>query len=471
MTSKRVDHYIIIIGLIWSIGDRHVTLLPGFLMKREVHSHDEFRGLVNRCARESPAQWEASRRVILEHEFPETVARLLDLTETSELPALTKESLRLLLDGGEARRVQDLDSELLRTLTGFPPAKAMRALCVFFGLIDRPGSKWPSPSMSTEDVERRIRESADPFDLLRHVEVASVLDLGAGDLSFAEELAERYVPELQQQSRRLILHCLDRIDPHSKLGGPLHPSQERLRILQEKLGSSFAYYGNQDMFALHPLEEAGRLASRYAIVTCWAPATPAFAYEPSRLSRSVIAEELYRTKGASKLVRFQGEPALEVRHGDRRLLFPPWKFEVIGPLALLDLMADRGFVCVLGAVDDQVFWELLAQLLEEPRYRPTDLPFTAANRRGIFGSVHEALDRLPIGHSIDLADLGALRRRTRPGASVPSGKSPTELGGGFRYVRISRGATFPGIPASSTARLFPGMVEETAPWLLTLVPA
>jgi hypothetical protein len=440
-------------------------------MKHKIHSPDDFRRLVNRCAKESPAQWEASRRVIQEHEFPATIARLSELTQEADLPAPIKESLRLLLDRREARRVQDLDGALLRTLTGFPPAKAMRALCVFFELIDRPGSHWPICTMSSEDIERRIRDSGNPFDLLRHVEVASVLDLGAGDLSFAEELASRYVPELQRQHRRLILHCLDRIDPHSKLGGPLHPSPERLRSLREKVGDTFAYYGNQDMFALHSLDEAGRLASRYTIATCWAPATPAFAYEPSRLSRSVISEELNRTKGASTLVRFQGEPALEVRHGDRVLLFPPWKFEIIGPLALLNVLAERGFACVLGAVDNQVFWELLAQLLEEPRYRPMDLPFTAANMREVFGGVHEALSRLPIGHSIDLADLGVLRRGIRAGASGPSGKSPTEAGGGFRYVRISRGATFPGIPASSTARLFPGMVEETAPWFLTLVPA
>jgi hypothetical protein len=45
------------------------------------------------------------------------------------------------------------------------------------------------------------------------------------------------------------------------------------------------------------------------------------------------------------------------------------------------------------------------------------------------------------------------------------------MAGHFRYVRISRGATFPGIPASSTARKFTSMTEEVPPWFITLVPA
>ena len=145
--------------------------------------------------------------------------------------------------------------------------------------------------------------------------------------------------------------------------------------------------------------------------TCWAPATPTFAYEPARLSQSVIAEDLRRTKGSFRHIRFQGESALEVQHGDRALLFPPWKFEIVGPLALLNLLARRGSLCVLGSVDTQVYWELLAQLLDEPRYRPQDQPFTTANLPEIFGEIYGVLDHLPIGDSINLADLGTFRRQ------------------------------------------------------------
>ena len=35
---------------------------------------------------------------------------------------------------------------------------------------------------------------------------------------------------------------------------------------------------------------------------------------------------------------------LEVSHQDKILTFPPWKFNIIGPLALLELMGQRGRV-------------------------------------------------------------------------------------------------------------------------------
>jgi len=322
--------------------------------------------------------------------------------------------------------------------------------------------------MSSEEIEGYIQRSTNPFDLLRDADVASVLDLGAGDLSFADELAERYVPELQRRQRSLILHCLDRLDPRSQLGGPLHPHQDRLRALRDKVGPTFSFFGDQDMFALEKLDETGKLAPRYTIATCWAPATPTFAYEPSRLSQSIITGDLSHTKGSFRSSRFRGEPALEVRHGERMLLFPPWKFDIIGPCALLNLMATRGSLCVLGAVDNQVFWELLAQLLDESRYRPQDRLFIEADLPEIFDEVYESLNRLSIGDSVDLADLGTLRR---PCPAPESVNAPNHAAPAFRSVRIRRGATFPGIPAGSTARKFSGMVEEVPPWFLTLVPS
>ena len=425
-----------------------------------------FRRLVNRRARQFPAQWVDSKQFVEKSEFSSTVARLLRLSQEKELPATVKDSLRAVFEQKQAQRVQDLDAESLMALTGFPPAKALRALCVFFELIAHPGSQWPVPMMSSEEIEQCVRQTANPFDLLLHADVASVLDLGAGDLSFAGELVDLYVPELQRQNRRLVLHCLDRLHPHSKLGGPLHPEQDRLRALQEKVGSSFAFFGNQDMFDLRNLDEYGKLAPRYTIATCWAPATPTFAYEPARLSQSVIAMDLRRTKGAFRKTRFQGESALEVQHGERTLLFPSWKFEIVGPLALLGLLARRGSLCVLGSVDAQVFWEMLAQLLENPRYRPQDQAFTTENLPEIFGEIYQALERLPIGDSINLAELGAIRRQLPLGSPPASASHSTS----FRYVRISRGATFRGIPASSTARKFSAMAEEVPPWFLTLIP-
>ena len=163
------------------------------------------------------------------------------------------------------------------------------------------------------------------------------------------------------------------------------------------------------MFDLGQLDEAGHLAARYTLVTCWAPATPTFAYEPTRLSETVIQEDLRRSKGAFRRIRYEGEPALEVQHGERALIFPAWKFDIRGPVALLNLMAGRGLVGVLGAVDSQVFWEILAQLLEDSRYRPHDQPFTQENLPVVFGDIYQRLMQLTLGETVSLTQLGAIR--------------------------------------------------------------
>ncbi|MDH5741096.1 MAG: hypothetical protein OEY77_12295 [Nitrospira sp.] len=423
----------------------------------------EFRRLVSHRARQCSKQWEDSKKLIEGTILPSTLTQLHRILLDKDLPASVKEPLLRLFDRKTASRVQDLDGECLKSLTGFPPAKALRALSVFFELVPIPGSRWPMTKLTSEELERLVRNIENPFDLLRCADVASVLDIGAGDLSFAEEMVGLYGADLMQQNRELILHCLDRLDPRSQLGGPLHARPNRLQTLQETPGLSFAFFGNQDMFELEQLDVQGLLAPRYTIATCWAPATPTFAYEPTRLSRSLIDRELIRTKGAFRQTRFEREQALEVAHGDRLLLFPPWKFEIVGPLALLNLLARRGAVCVLGSVDDQVFWELLAQVLDESRYRPQEEPFNPVTVPKIFGDLYEALAGLPVGKAIDLSSFATLRRQYPP--------SGDGFAGAFRYIRIQRGATFADSPASSTARKFSSMSEEVPPWMVTLIPA
>lgn len=210
-----------------------------------------------------------------------------------------------------------------------------------------------------------------------------------------------------------------------------------------------------------------KILPSYTMATCHAPATPTIAYEPTRLSPSVIEAHLRETKGAFRKVRVEGEEALEVLHEGKSLLFPPWKFEVKGPLALLNLMAGKGRLCVLGAVDNEVFWEILAQLLAEERYRPPDLIFTPSNLPEIFGSLYSRLSALPIGQAIVLGDLADLR------PALPPAQGARVLQTGrvrFRYVEIRRGAVFEGQPAGRTARLFKDMKEEVMPWMVILVP-
>ena len=427
----------------------------------------DFRSQVTQLLQEREKEWEASRKLIEAKQLTETLKRLIVEAHRADLPIIVRDAITLALGSSEAARIQDLPGPRLKELTGLPPTKAVRALCVWFGVVQGPILQWPVTSLRSEEIEAFARSHSNPFDLLLEADVASLLDLGTGDLSFATELVDLYVAPLHQRQRELILHGLDRLQPGSKLGGPLHPERERLNGLRSRTGLSFQFYGNQDMFDLGNLDLTGKLTPRYTIVTCWAPATPTFAYEPTRLSDQVITQELHRTKGTFRQISFSGEPALEVQHGDRALLFPTWKFEIRGPLALLDLLAHRGYLCVLGAVDTQVFWEILAQLLEDACYRPNNQPFTSDNLPTIFGEIFARLSRLTLGETLCLADCGSLRKQIPRVLPLLSAQDPFYR---FRSVQVRRGAIFSGLPASSTARRFSDMAEESPPWMLILVP-
>lgn len=314
---------------------------------------------------------------------------------------------------------------------------------------------------SSNEIERFLRSHRSPYDLLLDTDLPSLLDLGAGDLSFIDELVAQYLPSLKTQGRTLTLHGLDRLRPGSMFGGPLHADPSRLARLQQADCLHFQFWGGVDMLAPAQLPD---LLPRYTIVTCHAPATPTFALEPSRISPAVMDRYLRQTKGEFKVVREGGEEALEVLHRGRALLFPPWKFEIRGPLALLDALMRRGELCVLTSVDSEVFWELLSQLVADPGLRPADAIFTPALIAELFGAIHARLMALPVGGSVLLSDLAELR------ADIPSGPGGPARSSRFRYVEIRRGAVFPGMPASSTARRFNTMTEESPPWCLILVP-
>ena len=85
----------------------------------------------------------------------------------------------------------------------------------------------------------------------------------------------------------------------------------------------------------------------------------------------------------------------------------------------------------------------------------------------VFGRVFERLSRLEVGETIDMSDCGPLRREIPRVLPYLPTQGPSYR---FRSVQIRRGAVFPEIPASSTARRFSDMVEETLPWMLILVP-
>ena len=427
-----------------------------------------FRRQVSGLRQAQEEGWEASRRLVEPRELQTTLQSLREAVSASAWSSPLKEAVLRALGGAQVTRAQELPGEPLKQLTGLPPTKAVRALCLLLKLVPQESSSpWPATFLPPEEVEALVRRQANPFDLLLTSSSPSVLELGAGDLSFADELSAQYGPSLSRRGVPLILHCLDRLHPHSRLGGPLHPEAARLERLRTNPHLRFRYFGDQDMFALETLDRTHAIAPQYSIVTCWAPATPTFAYEPSRVADSLIQADLRRTKGQFRTVRVDREAALEVCHQDRFLLFPPWKFDIRGPLALLRLMASRGRLIVLGAVDGQVFWELLSQLIDDPSARPADRLFTEDALPEIFGDVYQRLSTLPLGRSLDLADVAKLRHvfSADPGISGTAREAVR-----FRYVQVRRGAVFSGMPASSTARMFTHMTEERPPWMVILVP-
>lgn len=430
----------------------------------------QFKAEVDRAKRSNPEGWEFSTRLVGRAAISQTLNRLRAAIQVSDQPAVLKDLLMQSLASTPAGGLQQIQRASLKQLTGLPTTKAVRALCMMFGLVGlAQDASPPCSSWSPSDIETFVRAHHNPYDLLLDVDVASLLDLGAGDLSFAIELADQYIPRIQERQHTLVVHAVDRLKPGSRLGGRLHADPDAVKTLSGSRSGrgatlEFAFWGDQDMFGLDKNKEVWPC---YTIVTCHGPATPTFAYEPTRVSARLIEADLIRTKGAFRRIRMEGEEALEVDHAGRSLLFPPWKFDIKGPLALLNLIAQRGKCCLLTSIDTQVFWEVLSQLFEDPDTRPSDVIFTPETLPDIFGTRYAELTALPVGASVDLSKLGSLRSTFPIGSSNRSGTPKSYR---FRYVEIRRGAVFDGMPAGQTARLFNTMTEEAPPWFLLLVP-
>ena len=355
-------------------------------------------------------------------------------------------------------------NRVLKELTGFPPSKAVRALMVW-GLLADGGSKEDPEGLSGAQWEEIIRNVSNPYDALRHTATPSLLDVGAGDLSFEQELVDHYLPYLRTQRTSLTLHAFDRLIPGSRVGGVYHKNPDRERYLQnyppEEL--RFKFWGGMGLDTFS--KSKGRLP-RYTLSTCHAPANPTFAYEPSRVASEIIHAHLQSSRGKYHQSRYEGEPVLEVSHQGRTLTFPDWKFDILGPLALLGFMAERSRVSVFSAIDDEVFWEMLSQLLADDRFRPRNEIFTKALLPKIFGKVYEELSTMAVGERKDLSRVATLRD---PMPFVGSKKEDVQISCRFRYVEIRRGAVLEGVPSSFTARQFSRMHEESTPWWVILV--
>jgi hypothetical protein len=406
--------------------------------------------------------WSASRRLVSPDLVCETIERLTAALSGSSLDPGVRDSLLEALLPGKSEGLKGIAGERLREITGLTPTKAIRNLCVLLGLAQ--SVRMPVSGLSQQEVEAAASSTGNPFDLLLTADVASVMDFGAGDLTFEEQLVAGYLSRLEAAGKDLILHCMDRLDPADEASSLVQAGRKRVQNLRQHPSSrlQFRFFSSRDMFAV---QDVATVRPRYTIAVCHSPASPTFAYEPSRLSEEAIERRLRETKGEFRRVPRGGRTVLEVRHGDEWLTFPEWKFDVYGPLALLDLLSRNGKLCVLGAVDTEVFWEILSQLLPEERARPREVFYTEENVRKYFGSSYEPLAQLAVGERTVLKEV----RGDIPRVLGPEGKQGERYG--FRYVEVRRGALFPGMPTGRTAYVFEQMTREAAPWFLTLVPS
>ena len=428
----------------------------------------KFRKHLQEAGAEEREEWSASRRLVSPDLIPQTIQRLNIALANSSVDPGVRDSLLEALLPGEQGGVKAVSGETLRRLTGLNPTKAIRKLCLLLGLhkadsASSTSQAVPISQMSQPEVETAVRATKNPFDLLLADDVSSVVDFGAGDLTFEERLVEAYLGALETAEKTLIVHCQDRLDLAAEGSSLVRAGQERLEKLRQHPSPrlQFQFFSEQDMFSVLENDTA---RGRYTIAVCHSPASPTFAYEPSRLSEEAIDRRLRETKGDFRRVQREGRPVLEVQHRGEWLTFPPWKFEVYGPLALLDLLSRSGKLCVMGAIDQEVFWEILSQLLPDDQARPRDVFYDEENVREYFGPTYNTLAKLAVGEGTILEQPRQNIPRVLGQATDPQERY------GFRYVEVRRGASFPGVPAGRTAYVFDQMTTEAAPWFLTLVP-
>ena len=425
----------------------------------------ELRARVQESRASYPYHWEASRKLMNQESLSTILPALIQsIQEASLVPSLQKSLIEVIQQFGQQTKTRQMH-QTLKEVTGLPPSKAVRALIVWGVLAVGEKDEAVTQDLSAEELEGRLREGRNPYDILLHSQSPSLLDIGAGDLTFEQELVDQYVPQLRTHNKLLRLHAFDRLTPGSRVGGVYHKNPDRERYLKNFRAEELKYqfWGGMDLEQFCQVKAA---LPRYTMCTCHAPANPTFAYEPSRIEPSLILKHLQATRGQFHPGRLEGESVLEVSHQDKILTFPPWKFNIIGPLALLELMGQRGRVGVLSAIDDEVFWEILSQVLADDQFRPRNKIFTKDNIPEVFGKVYKELFSLSIGERIDLSKIAEIRD------PIPFGRTPpqsTSTSWNLRYVEIRRGAFWEGIPSSFTAKQFSQMREESTPWWIIFI--
>src|ERR1051326_4600355 len=174
-----------------------------------------FRNQLREAAESDRESWSASRRLVTPDTAPETIRRLSSAVAASSLDATIRTELLRSLHPGETGGLKAILGDVLRNVTGLNPTKAIRNLCLMLDVGNLKRRETIS-TMGQDDIEAAAGRLDNPYDLLNVADVSSVVDFGAGDLTFEEELVGRYLPLLERAGRDFTLHCLDRLNPEEE---------------------------------------------------------------------------------------------------------------------------------------------------------------------------------------------------------------------------------------------------------------
>ena len=108
------------------------------LMNSPAQALADFRSQVTQLLQERDKEWEASRKLVEAKQLTATLKRLIEEAHRVDLPVIIRDAITLALGNSEATRIQNLPGPRLKELTGLPPTKAVRALCVWFGVVEGP---------------------------------------------------------------------------------------------------------------------------------------------------------------------------------------------------------------------------------------------------------------------------------------------------------------------------------------------
>ena len=201
----------------------------------------DFRTRIKAIRESAPEEWAASRKWMASESLATTLPVLLQSIQKAGLEAnLQKRLSDVVQQCGQQKKTREVH-QALKELTGLPPSKALRALLVW-GVVAR-GAKdhIAEGSLSPEELEHCVREGENPYDVLLHSSTPSLLDIGAGDLTFEQELVDQYVPQLRVRQTKLRLHAFDRLTPGSRVGGVYHADRDRAQYLKSFPADELTY--------------------------------------------------------------------------------------------------------------------------------------------------------------------------------------------------------------------------------------